>query len=334
MVNGVLYTTGGTRRAVIALDARSGELIWVHSMREGKRAAVSPRQLSGRGVWYWTDGKGDERILYVTTGYRLVALNAKTGQPIPSFGDKGIVDLKAGVVKGRGARSISRPARSASTPRRSSSRTSPSSARRCARARPSRPTTTPRASCARSTCAPERLIWQFDTIPRPGQFGNDTWQNESWATNGNVGVWTQITVDEELGLVYLPVETPVVRLLRRASSRQQPVRREPGLRRSQDRQAQVALPVRASPDLELRHVVGADRRRRDRRRQAAQGRGGAEQAVVALRVRPRDGRADLADRREAGADGRRARRVVRADAAASAGQAPLRAQHDATCRTT
>ena len=48
-------------------------------MREGNRAAIAPRQLSGRGVSYWTDGKGDERILYVTTGYRLVALNAKTG---------------------------------------------------------------------------------------------------------------------------------------------------------------------------------------------------------------------------------------------------------------
>src|SRR5712692_7348034 len=91
MVNGVIYTTGGTRRSVIALDAKTGELIWVHSMREGKRAAVSPRQLSGRGVAYWTDGKGDERIVYVTTGYRLVALNAKTGAPIPSFGKDGIV---------------------------------------------------------------------------------------------------------------------------------------------------------------------------------------------------------------------------------------------------
>jgi glucose dehydrogenase len=100
MVKGVLYTTGGTRRSVIALDAKTGELVWSHSLREGKRAAVSPRQLSGRGVSYWTDGKGDERILYVTTGYRLVALNAKTGAIINSFGTNGIVDLKVGVVKG------------------------------------------------------------------------------------------------------------------------------------------------------------------------------------------------------------------------------------------
>src|SRR6188474_3925670 len=78
MVKGVIYTTGGTRRSVIALDAKTGELIWQHSLREGKRAAVAPRQLSGRGVSYWTDGKGDERVVYVTTGYRLVELNAKT----------------------------------------------------------------------------------------------------------------------------------------------------------------------------------------------------------------------------------------------------------------
>src|ERR1700741_3590062 len=100
MVKGVLYTTAGTRRSVIALDAKTGELIWSHRLPEGKRAGMSPRQLSGRGVAYWTDGRGDERILYNTTGYRLVALNAKTGQPIASFGNQGVVDLKTGAIKG------------------------------------------------------------------------------------------------------------------------------------------------------------------------------------------------------------------------------------------
>src|SRR5580765_8592736 len=101
-IRGVLYTTGGTRRDVMALDGKTGEVIWIHSMREGKRAAVSPRQLSGRGVSYWTDGKGDERIVYVTTGYRLVELNAKTGALVTSFGTGGILDLKVGAVKGKG----------------------------------------------------------------------------------------------------------------------------------------------------------------------------------------------------------------------------------------
>ena len=96
MVNGTLYTTGGTRRSVIALDPKTGELQWVYSLREGKRAALSPRQLSGRGVSYWTDGRGDERVVYVTTGYRLVELNAKTGQPVQSFAQNGVARSQAG----------------------------------------------------------------------------------------------------------------------------------------------------------------------------------------------------------------------------------------------
>src|SRR5712671_1247270 len=102
MIKGVLYTTAGTRRSVIALDAKTGELMWAYSLREGNRAAIAPRQLSGRGVSYWTDGKGDDRVLFVTTGYRLVALNAKNGAMIPSFGEGGVVDLKRGAVTGKG----------------------------------------------------------------------------------------------------------------------------------------------------------------------------------------------------------------------------------------
>ena len=80
MVNGMLYFTAGTRRAAVALDAATGELLWMHSIDEGARGAAAPRQLSGRGLSYWTDGK-EERILYVTPGYQLVALDAKTGEP-------------------------------------------------------------------------------------------------------------------------------------------------------------------------------------------------------------------------------------------------------------
>mgnify|MGYP003693584145 CR=1 FL=1 len=126
MVNGVLYTTAGTRRSVVALDAATGELRWAHSEREGARAAASPRQLSGRGVAYWTDGRSDERILYVTTGYRLVALDAKTGARIPvvrqgrhrrSEGRRGVRQGPADRSRGRGdraARDAGRDARTAS----------------------------------------------------------------------------------------------------------------------------------------------------------------------------------------------------------------------------
>ena len=67
MVKGVLYTTAGTRRAVVAIDAGTGEQIWMHSEQEGARGAAAPRQLSGRGLAYWSDGK-EARILYVTPG--------------------------------------------------------------------------------------------------------------------------------------------------------------------------------------------------------------------------------------------------------------------------
>ena len=93
MVNGVLYTTAGSRRAVVALDAATGEMLWMHSENEGARGEAAPRQLSGHGVAYWTDGR-EERILYVTPGYRLIALDAKTGVPVPAFGKNGVVDLK------------------------------------------------------------------------------------------------------------------------------------------------------------------------------------------------------------------------------------------------
>src|SRR5262249_57758356 len=69
-INGMLYTTGGTRRSVVALDGKTGELIWTHSLREGKRAAVSPRQLSGRGPAYRTGRPRAERVRVWDTGQR------------------------------------------------------------------------------------------------------------------------------------------------------------------------------------------------------------------------------------------------------------------------
>lgn len=208
MVKGMLYTTGGTRRSVISLDGRTGELNWAHSLREGKRAAVSPRQLSGRGVSYWTDGKGDERVIYVTTGYQLVELDARTGALIQSFANKGVLDLKVGVVKGVnqqidletgeiGIHSTPAVAGDAiiigSSFREGATVSTHNNTKGLVRAFDVRT---------------GKQLWRFNTIPNPGEFGHETWESDSWAVNGNVGVWTQIGVDEELGLVYLPVETP------------------------------------------------------------------------------------------------------------------------------
>src|SRR5437867_632418 len=208
MVKGVLYTTGGTRRSVVALDAKTGEQIWAHSFREGKRAANAPRQLSGRGVSYWTDGRGDERVLYITTGYRVIALNAKTGAMISTFGKDGVVDLQVGVVKG-GNEQIDLETGEIgvhSTPIIAKDVVIVGSAMKEGATVKTHNNTKGlvRAYDVRTG----KQLWRFNTIPGPGEFGNETWENGSWAINGNVGVWTQITVDDELGLVYLPVETP------------------------------------------------------------------------------------------------------------------------------
>ncbi len=101
VVDGVLYTTGGMRRAVTALDAATGEQRWVYSLDEGARGAEAPRQGSGRGLAFWQRGN-DKRVVYVTPGYQLVALDAATGRPVASFGNGGIVDLKASLDQGDG----------------------------------------------------------------------------------------------------------------------------------------------------------------------------------------------------------------------------------------
>ena len=208
VVKGVVYATAGTRRSVVALDARTGELIWSHSMREGNRAAIAPRQLSGRGLSYWTDGRGDERVLYVTTGYRLVSLNAKTGAVVPSFGKDGIVDLKTGMVTGSGQAIDPETGEAGlhSTPTVVKDVVIVGSSFKEGMTIHAHNNTKGlvRAFDVRTG----KLLWTFNTIPRPGEFGNDTWLNDSWKENGNAGVWTQISVDEELGLVYLPVEDP------------------------------------------------------------------------------------------------------------------------------
>ena len=93
VIKGRLYSVAGSRRDIVCLDAANGEQLWMHSENEGERGATAPRQLSGRGLSYWTDGR-EERIIYVTPGYRMIALDAQTGIPVKSFGDNGVVDLK------------------------------------------------------------------------------------------------------------------------------------------------------------------------------------------------------------------------------------------------
>jgi quinoprotein glucose dehydrogenase len=205
MVGGVVYATAGSRRAAVALDAATGELLWVHGEHEGERGAAAPRQLSGRGLAYWSDGK-EARILYVTPGYRLIALNARNGTPVPGFGKDGVVDLKleddqnifpdltTGEIGLQSAPVVAKDTvivgasfREGMTPK--SMRNNKGYVRGF-------------------DVRTGKRLWIFHTIPMKGEYGYDTWLDGSAEYTGNTGVWTQISVDESLGLVYLPVESP------------------------------------------------------------------------------------------------------------------------------
>jgi len=203
MVDGIVYATAGTRRAVVALDAGTGELIWMHSENEGKRGEVAPRQLSGRGLAYWTDGR-ESRIVYVTPGYQMIALDAKTGVPAPGFGAKGIVDLKkdddqpmdpvtgeiglhASPIIAKDIIVVGAAHLPGGAPK---SRIHEKGFIRGYDARTG------------------KRLWIFHTIPLAGEFGNDSWEKDSWSYTGNAGVWAQMTIDEETDTVFLPVELP------------------------------------------------------------------------------------------------------------------------------
>jgi quinoprotein glucose dehydrogenase len=203
MAKGVVYTVAGARRDVVALDAATGEMLWMHTENEGPRGAAAPRQLSGRGLAYWTDGK-DDRVIYVTPGYRLVALDAKTGAPVPSFGKGGAIDLKLDddqqidLIKGEVGLHA--------TPLVAGNTVIVGAAHLAGGVPKSRSNV--KGYVRGFDVKTGKRLWIFHTIPKPGEFGYNTWEKDAADYTGNTGVWAQISVDEELGMAYLPVELP------------------------------------------------------------------------------------------------------------------------------
>ena len=201
MAHGVVFATAGSRRAVVALDGATGEMLWMHSENEGQRGNNAPRQLSGRGLAYWTDNR-EERILYVTPGYRLIALDAKTGIPVASFGKNGAVDLK--LEDDQDIDLITGEVGLHSTPMVAKDVVIVGAAHRSGGV--PRSYKNVKGYVRGFDVRTGKRLWIFHTIPQPGEFGIDTWLNDSWAYTGNTGVWGQISVDEDLDTVYLPVE--------------------------------------------------------------------------------------------------------------------------------
>ncbi|HEV2985888.1 MAG TPA: PQQ-binding-like beta-propeller repeat protein, partial [Vicinamibacterales bacterium] len=214
MIGGVLYTTAGSRRDAVAIDAATGETLWIYRMDEGRRGIMAAvRSVSGRGVAYWSDGN-EARILHVTQGYRLVALDAKTGRPVPTFGKNGVVDLYEDNDQPLCSSIRTRPLPATCIQDGQYGLNSPPLV--------VKDTVVVGAALLSSPPTKEfvkgyvrgfdvrtgKRTWIFHTIPQPGEFGNDTWENDSWSYTGNTGAWGELSADEELGYLYFGVETP------------------------------------------------------------------------------------------------------------------------------
>ena len=198
MVHGVLYESVGGQRDVAAIDAASGKQLWLwEGIDEGGRDRKAPRRNAGRGVAYWTDGK-EERIFVNTTGFFLVALDAKTGKPVPSFGVNGAVDLMKElhvdfdhVTRIGSSSPVMVYKDTLIVPPALEEGFTPDSMRN-----------TPGYVMAFDAHTGKQK-WAFHTVPKDGEFGAETWENKSNEYSGNTGVWAPISVDPELG--YKPI---------------------------------------------------------------------------------------------------------------------------------
>ncbi len=213
-INGTLYTVAGPRRHVVAIDPKTGETIWSYRLPNTGRWEYSMRADYGKGVTYSeVDGRG---VIYVITpGFFLVALDAKTGEPLDGFGapvpvdgfpESGVVDLLAdlghpydpyeGVPLEVGYITASSPpvvvndtiivGNSAEQGYHQS-----------------RIEMIPGDILAYDKSTGD-FKWKFNVIPRPGEYGHETWENDAWEWTGDVSSWAPISADLEAGIVYIP----------------------------------------------------------------------------------------------------------------------------------
>ena len=208
-VGGVLYTVAGERRAAVAIDAGTGETLWMWRMKNNPRWEKSPRRFSGRGLSYTeVDGKG--RIIVVTPGYYMVMLDAATGRPVDKFGKNGIIDLQEGlgyevdpvhgidpkyglithgsppivvngiIVVGNSHGRGYYPKQKENIP----------------------------GHIRGYDVRTGKQLWIFHVIPKPGEYGHDTWEGDSWTYTGNISSWATLSADPELNIVYIPTDCP------------------------------------------------------------------------------------------------------------------------------
>jgi quinoprotein glucose dehydrogenase len=200
MIDNVLYFSTPYNR-VVALDADSGRELWTFDPKayeDGQPA--SGQGFVHRGVAAWRDSKTRQLRIFMNSRHKLLCLDAKTGQLVDAFGEHGAIDLSQQLVWAINKKHYAN--------------TSPPLVYRdlviVGNGVGDRlmyrhdPPGDVRAYDARTG----QRVWTFHTIPQAGEFGNDSWRNESWTFTGHTNVWAPMSLDEQRGLVYLPVSTP------------------------------------------------------------------------------------------------------------------------------
>lgn len=201
MVDGVLYFSMDQRRIIIAADAGTGETLWMYRLDEGDRFVAAPRKVH-RGVSYWSDGNGDDRIVFATPGYNLVALDAHSGRPVAGFGNNGVVDMLESVETGGfDGDLVGRFGNSSPVVISHDTIVVGPAMGRLNKVNV-------KGDVMAFDARTGAKKWNFHTIPRAGEFGHESWLNNSADYTGNAGVWGAFSVDTELGYVYLAVEAP------------------------------------------------------------------------------------------------------------------------------
>ena len=202
MSNGLVFIGVGSTRSIAAIDAENGETVWIWHPNEGDRFSSAARKDSGKGVAYFEDDNEKKRVIVITPGYQLVSLDADTGIADENFGINGIVDLTVGM-------------RTSSKQELDVGSTSPplviddviivGSAHKASFAPASMANV--KGDVRGYDAHTGNLLWTFKTIPSKGEYGYDTWLNGSADYTGNASVWAPMSADQDLGLVYLPIES-------------------------------------------------------------------------------------------------------------------------------
>ncbi len=203
-IDGVLYTPVGMHRDIAAIDATTGQLLWLFRPQESEeRFDNAPRKGAGRGVAFWTDGD-KRRVLTITPGFHLISLDADTGLPDPEFGDNGVIDMHIGLRLGMGRDDID--IGSSMPPFIMNDVVVVGPAMEVSMRPPSQSNV--KGDVRAFDVRTGEHLWTFKTIPEEGEYGYDTWLEGSAEYTGNTGVWAPISGDPDSGLVYLPVEAP------------------------------------------------------------------------------------------------------------------------------